>query len=47
MAIDYPSGLYKQPQIPLGDGMRLSEDHHQAKTGEEEDTSIRDRIDTS
>jgi hypothetical protein len=41
MATDYPSELYKQPQTPpLGHGMHLSEDHHhQAKTGEEEDTS--------
>jgi hypothetical protein len=32
-ATDYPSGLYKQPQTPLGYGMYLSEDHHhQAKT---------------
>jgi hypothetical protein len=38
--MDYPSGLYKQPQTPLGNGMNLSEDrHHQAKIGEEEDTS--------
>jgi hypothetical protein len=38
--MDYPSGIYKQPQTPPGHGMHLSEDHHhQAKTGEEEDTS--------
>jgi hypothetical protein len=40
MATDYTSWLYKQPQTPLGHGMHLSEDHHhQAKTGEEVDTS--------
>jgi hypothetical protein len=39
-ATDYPSGLYKQPHTPMGHGMHISEDHHhQAKTGEEEDTS--------
>jgi hypothetical protein len=38
--MNYPLGLYKQPQTPLGHGMHLLEDHyHEVNIGVEEDTS--------